>query len=62
MDFKKPVEFMSEIRKTEHFPCNFGTFPAVLAIFSNFTISERSGLSSNRCNRVQILIHNKQTK
>ena len=36
MDFKKPVEFMSEIRKTEHFYRNFGTFPAVLAIFFNF--------------------------
>ena len=43
-------------------------FPGIWALFLqfysffNFRISARSGVSSNRCNRVQILKHNKQTK
>ena len=61
MDFKKPVELLTELRKIELFSCNFGTSPAILANFL-YRISERTGVSGNRRNRVQILIHNKQTK
>ena len=57
---KKPVELLSEIRKIEQFFLQFRHFSCNFTHFS--VISARSGVSSNRCNRVQIRKHNKQTK
>ena len=57
---KKPVELLSEIRKIEQFFLQFRHFSCNFTHFS--VVSARSGVSSNRCNRVQIRKHNKQTK
>ena len=42
---KKPVELLTEIRKIEHFPLIFGTFPVVLAIFQLYN-KRKSRVSS----------------
>ena len=49
---KKPVELLTEIRKIEHFFLPISALFLQFYPFFNIRISARSGVSSNRCNRV----------